>query len=197
MALELEQKYLASPETLARLARAYPGAYETIEMKTTYFDTPTGDLSRLRWTLRQRQENGASVCTLKTPAGLLARGEFEVRCPSMEKALPELAARSGKWELLELTAAGLTTVCGAAFTRRALTLDLGEATVELALDQGQLLGGGTARDFAEAEVELKDGSVEAMLAFCDALAQTFGLTQEPRSKFARARALAQEAGHGI
>ena len=40
------------------------------------------------------------------------------------------------------------------------------------------------------ELELKGGSAEAMLAFARKLAGKYGLREEQRSKFARARALA-------
>ena len=80
--------------------------------------------------------------------------------------------------------------CGAKFTRLAKTLDLPQGAVELALDQGVLLGSGKEAPFAEVEVELKSGSDEAAAAFAEALATEFGLTPEPKSKLARAMELA-------
>ena len=62
--------------------------------------------------------------------------------------------------------------------------------MELALDQGVLLGRGKELPFAEVEVELKEGSDEVALAFAKALAEEFHLTEEPKSKFVRAMTLA-------
>ena len=63
------------------------------------------------------------------------------------------------------------------------------ATVELALDEGTLMGGGRTLPFAEMEVELKSGEEAAATAFAEALAQEFNLTPEPKSKAQRAMAL--------
>ena len=62
--------------------------------------------------------------------------------------------------------------------------------MELALDQGYLLGGGKELPFSEVEVELKSGSEEAAVRFGQALAREMNLKPESRSKVARARALA-------
>ena len=51
-------------------------------------------------------------------------------------------------------------------------------------------GGGRREPLCELELELKGGSAEAMLAFARKLAGKYGLREEQRSKFARARALA-------
>ena len=84
---------------------------------------------------------------------------------------------------------GVAPFCGARFTRLAKTIDLPGGTVELALDQGVLLGGGREQPFAEVEVELKEGEDDLARAFAEALAQEFGLKEQPKSKLARAMAL--------
>ena len=63
------------------------------------------------------------------------------------------------------------------------------ATVELALDEGTLMGGGKTLPFAEMEVDLKSGEEAAATAFAEALAQEFNLTPEPKSKAQRAMEL--------
>ena len=93
-------------------------------------------------------------------------------------------------ELLRVTAGGLMEVCGARFTRLAKTLEIPGGTVELALDQGVLLGKGKELPLAEVEVELKAGTDQAATAFANALAEEFGLVPEEKSKFLRAMALA-------
>ena len=186
MGREFELKYRAQAETLARI-REELGEFEPIAMETVYYDTPDRALSARRWTLRQRLENGIRVCTLKTPASGNARQEWEVMDTALADALPRLGELSGK----NLDFPDLQPLCGAHFTRlRKLEAHDG-CTVEIALDQGILTGGNRELPFAEVEVELKEGSEEAAARFAEDLAARYGLMPEKKSKFARAKALAE------
>ena len=189
MGREFELKYRATEEQLKNIEAIY-GGFREIRMETTYYDAPDGIFSRLHWTLRRRMENGVSVCTLKSNLSDGSRGEWEAEWGDILSAVPRLIAMGAPKELEEYTRDGVSPTCGARFTRKALTLAAGEGTVELALDQGQLLGGGQALPFAEVEVELKQGRDEDAVAFAQALAARFGLTQEPKSKLRRALELA-------
>lgn len=195
MSIELERKYRCAPSVQEQLLRAFGGEFETVHMRTTYYDTPDGALSRRRWTLRRRMEGERSVCTLKTPAGAMSRQEYEVEALSLPEALGELAALSGQPELTEL-ADRLIPVCGASFRRRLQQVSTPEFTAELALDLGMLTAGQEKTPLAELEVELKQGDAEAMLRWGSALAAQWGLQPEKRSKYARARALAEGGSHG-
>ena len=189
MGREFELKYRAKPEDLQILAARFPHL-EPITMQTTYYDTPGGELGDLHWTLRRRMENGKSVCTLKTPAEGFGRNEWETDCLRIEDAIVPLCSLGAPRQLLALTAGGILESCGARFTRLAGIVETPGATVELALDRGVLTGGGKELPFAEVEVELKAGSEEAALRFAEALARELNLKAEPKSKVARARALA-------
>ena len=191
MAIEFELKFRATPEILQALRNAVAAEEREIAMETTYYDTPERALSARRYTLRRRMENGVSVCTLKTPAGALGRGEYEINCDGIWEAIPELCKLSGVEELPSLAADGLVAVCGARFTRIAKTVILQDCTVELALDQGVLAGGGREIPLCEAEVELISGSREAAAAYAAVLAGKFGLQPEKHSKFRRALTLAE------
>ena len=190
MGREFELKYRATMEQIDAI-RTFYGDFESISMETTYYDTPAGDFSRLRWTLRRRLENGRSVCTLKVPLSDGSRGEWETEMASIEEGVEELYNLSGNERFRELCSAGVVPTCGARFTRLAKLLAPEGATVELALDEGFLLGGGRKQLFAEVEVEYKSGSEEAAAAFAGELAETYALIPEPRSKIARAQALLQ------
>ena len=189
MAIEYELKFAADAVTQAAILEALGGGFTQIAMETTYYDTPAGELSARRWTLRRRLENGLSVCTLKTPAGENGRGEWETHHDSIEAAIPELCQLSQQPDL-EVMLTKLVPICGARFTRLAKTVDLGDAAVEIALDSGVLLGGGREQPLCEVEVELKSGPKEAADRFAAALAQKFSLKAEKKSKFRRALALA-------
>ena len=189
MGREFELKYRADSGKISEIRKKY-GSFSSISMETTYYDTPDGSLRRLRWTLRRRFENGKSVCTVKTPAAGGGRGEWETACGNIRDAVPELCKLGAPRELLALTADGVTESCAARFTRLAKLVEADGCTVELALGEGTLLGGGKALPLAEVEVELKAGSEAAAVAFAQALAAEFGLTPEPKSKVQRALALA-------
>ena len=189
MAREFELKYAATAEDLEILKGKYPHLHP-ITMETTYYDSLDGRLGDRHWTLRRRMENGVAVCTLKVPGQGFGCGEWETQCDDIFKALPLLMAMDAPKELAELTAGGLKEFCGARFTRLAGLVEAEGCTVELALDQGCLLGGGKELFFSEVEVELKDGSEEAAVVFGEALAREMNLHSESRSKVARARALA-------
>lgn len=191
MAIEYELKFAANLKAQAAIAEALGGGFTEISMETTYYDTPGGTLSARHWTLRRRLENGVSVCTLKTPAGALGRGEWEIHCGNIKDAVPELCKLSEQSDLEPLLAQGLIPICGAKFTRQAKTEEIDGAVVEIALDCGVLLGGGKEIPLCEVEVELKSGSREEAALYAAILAKKFSLTPEKKSKFRRALALAQ------
>lgn len=189
MGREFELKYRATPEIIADLVAKYED-FTKIEMETTYYDTFDGKLFNRRWTLRQRMENGTSVCTLKIPLEDGSRGEWEVEAPGLITGIPELCKLGAPMDLMALTVNGIVPVCGAKFTRMAKTLSLEGCTVELALDQGVLLGRGKEQPLCEVEVELKSGSEAAAVCFAKTLAEELSLTEEPDSKYRRALILA-------
>ena len=189
MGREFELKFAATALDHEALLKRYPHL-SPITMETTYYDTPDGNIRALRWTLRSRRENGVTVCALKTPGEGFGHGEWEVCCEKIEKAIGPMLAKGAPKQLYYFAQAGLSPVCGARFTRLAGLIDAPGCTVELALDEGVLLGGGKEAPLCEIEVELKAGSEEAAAAFAIELAQEYGLRPETRSKIARAMALA-------
>lgn len=191
MGREFELKYAAAPETLERIRQKYCG-FARLEMRTTYYDIPSGALAQRRWTLRLRMENGIPVCTLKTSEKDGARGEWETECDDIMKSIPILIQLGAPEELAALTAEGLLPTCGVRFTRLAAQITTEDAVVELALDQGEFLGNRKNIPFAEVEVELKQGADEAAIHFGEALAREFGLKTQTKSKFRRALELAAE-----
>lgn len=194
MGSEFELKYRATPEILSAVLAELQGAVQHYEMRTSYYDTDARDLSARHWTLRRRLENGVSVCTLKIPLPDGSRGEFETECSSIEKAVPELCKLIGSAELAAFAEKGLQEICGAAFHRIAITLQLNGAVAEVALDQGLLLGGGKELLLCELEVEQKSGDRNAVVAFAHGLAARFAMQPEPKSKFRRAAELACAGG---
>lgn len=191
MAREFEVKYRLTPHALADIRQKY-GPFGVISMETVYYDTPNGDFSARKWTLRRRLENGVSICALKTPGENGGRGEWETPCPDITQALPELVRLGAPEEALTLAARGLAPLCAASFTRQAAMVSFRGSHLELALDEGTLLGGGGQMPLLELEAELKEGEEADVLAFGSYLARTYGLRPEAHSKFKRALNLARE-----
>ena len=191
MGREFELKYAATPAQQDALQKDFALTWQEFAMETTYYDTASGDLGRLHWTLRRRFENGRSICTVKTPSPDGGRGEWELECGNIMDAIPELCKLGAPHTLLLSAALGVEEVCGARFTRQAATLEIEGAVVEIALDRGILSGGGKEIPLCEIEVELKDGSDAAAVAFANALAAKYNLQAEPSSKYRRALTLSQ------
>ena len=189
MGREFELKYQATAQLLTAVEAAFEG-FREIRMETTYYDAPDGVFGRLHWTLRRRMENQGSVCTLKSNLPDGSRGEWETECADILEAVPRLIALGAPVELAEYTSRGVHPTCGARFLRKAALLPAGGGTVELALDQGVLLGGGRELPFAEVEVELKQGADSDAVSFAQTLVARFGLVPEPKSKLRRALELA-------
>ena len=191
MGREFELKYEAAPEVLEKIREKYSD-FTKISMQPTYYDTPDLALRRRKWTLRQRLENGKAVCTVKTPLPDGSRGEWEVENTDLGAGAAQLCSLGAPKEILDYVNQGVAPFCGARFTRLAKTIDLPGGQVELALDKGALLGGGRELPFAEVEVELKSGEDSVARLFAQDLAKEFGLRPQPKSKLARAMALATQ-----
>lgn len=189
MGYEFELKFRATSAQQAAVRQALSDSWKVISMETTYYADPLRRLRALHYTLRRRLENGVSVCTLKTPMGDGGRGEWEVEANTIEEAIPELCKLGAPELLLDLTADGVSPCCGARFTRQAALIQAGETALEIALDEGVLFGGGKEVPLGEIEVELKSGTREQAIAFASALAETYGLQIQPKSKISRALAL--------
>lgn len=186
MAKELELKYYANAEVFHSVLSEFPGKSQEIQMQTTYFDTKDSTFSARKMTLRQRLENGISVCTLKTPLPGNVRGEWEVAAADIESAIPLLLKEGAPEELQTLAGEGLIPICGAKFLRQAIPLSEKDFSAEIALDRGVLLGGGKEAPFCELEIEHKSGEEAAFLAYCAAFAARYRLTECKKSKFRRA-----------
>lgn len=204
MGMELEFKLaVKSPALLEQIlfdkevAQVRQGGYRLLNMAAIYYDTPDRRLSARCWTLRLRQENDLWIATFKTPANGpgKARGEWECKAYNIYDAIPLLLEAGAPQELAEvLRDQQLIPACAARFTRRAADVVFADGTVcELCGDTGMLVGGTKEERLCEIEVELKSGNADTAEAFAANLQARFDLTEEPRSKFARASALAKES----
>ena len=169
---ERELKFLADRKTF-RAAVALPllgGAGEAPKwrrLKSVYFDTEDGDLMRSGVTLRVRRTKGATIMGLKMAAestrGFFDRDELEMESPSAE---PDLAlfgeAISRKIEEI-LGDKPFAARFGSDIRRASRTVEVGGATIEVALDRGFLFAGERREPVHEIELELKSGESTALI----------------------------------
>lgn len=162
-------------------------------MKTTYYDSPDRRFGARNWTFRRRMEGDTSVVCVKTPhKESHTRGEWQVNADRLDEAAIEALLLAGApKELLLLYGMGdVFPICGAEFTRRRVILQFPDGSrAELAGDCGILHGQTERMSFTELELELYGGAPTQMLALVALLCKRYGLSEQPKSKFARARSL--------
>ena len=195
MGIEYEHKFSATPADLTAIRSEISGTWTKVLMETTYYDTPDGDLSDARCTLRRRMENDVSVCTLKAPDKGLARREWEILCGDIQQAADYFSRTDCPPEFASWAAKGLEPICGARFTRLISTFSGPGWEAEVALAQCVLLGGGRTEPICEVEVEAKSGTPAQTDRVARDLAARFHLSPLSLSKFARAHALALGGRH--
>ena len=169
------------------------GEWKETPMKTTYYDTENRIFAARDVTLRHRMEGEKSIVCVKTPLPEShARGEWEISAPAVDdEAIGKLLEKGAPRELLHLYASGkILPVCGAEFVRRSRMLRFEDGSLaELAGDAGILRGQTETMAFAEVELELYGGAPDRMKELAEALCRKYGIHEQPRSKYARAKAL--------
>ncbi len=205
MATEIEMKLAVPNEAVMNhvledpeLTQYMKDDYALRHMRSIYYDTKDGLLSQRKWTLRLRQEGEATVAAFKTAnmsdnAGFFTRNEWQCMADNIEDAIPMLIDQGAPRELKNLLKSNpLVETCGAEFDRRAVCLYLDEGVrIEIAGDLGYLYGGDNKEPICELELELLYGDAGSLPPLCSQLVAEYGLQEEPRSKYERAKALTE------
>jgi inorganic triphosphatase YgiF len=205
--VEIELKLCGEPEALKRAFAAAPiqnratGRARSHRLENVYFDTPDQRLRARGLAFRVRKDGRRYYQTLKSDdaEGLAAyRGEWQNPLRSSEPDLalmPEggRAALDGAVDTGELRPLFATHVRRT--VRRIETTDQagGSSVIEAALDLGAIEANGATLPIAEVELELLEGSPEALYALALELNALAPLRLETRSKSARGYALAARA----
>ncbi|MBJ6138741.1 CYTH domain-containing protein [Marinobacter litoralis] len=177
MATELEIKLTLSEQSQTEALEwllAQPEASESARkvLMNRYYDTPNAVLNRARAALRVREIGGRYIQTLKTQGefvdGAHRREEWEWEIPSKELDLMllEQTPLNNQLDLSELQLAFETN-----FTRQIVMLNTANAVIEVAVDAGEITGGGGARPLHEVEFELKSGNSESLIVWASALSR--------------------------
>jgi inorganic triphosphatase YgiF len=205
MALEVEARFRADPDTLVRLAEldrigdATLGPGRTAEEVDRYLDTDDGRLAAARWACRLRTRDGVTRISLKGPAEAAAAERWLHRRPELEGPATG-ALDPSEWPASEARS-HLESLTGGhplrerfhlaqRRTERPVVLE-GARLGTLSLDAVDVRrpdgrGGGTL-EIVELELATADPASEAHLAgLAAALAAIEGLTPEPRTKLEHA-----------
>jgi inorganic triphosphatase YgiF len=183
-AQEVELKFVCGPDDLAAVLAAAPaGDDDTAELISVYFDTPELDLQKAGVSLRVRESKGRRVQTLKRGEGL-SREEHEAPIDGLAPD-PKL----GPLPKLVPDGAPLKPAFNVRVQRRQRRLTFEGAEIELALDQGEVVGGRRRTPICEVELELKSGDPAALFALARRLGAAAPLHISFDSKAARGHAL--------
>ncbi len=176
MATELEIKLTLSEQAQSQalswlLAQQEARAGGCKTLVNRYYDTPDADLNKARAALRVRQAGDRYIQTLKTQGefvgGAHRRQEWEwpLEGPELDLALLKQTPISEQVNLDDLRLAFETN-----FQRQIVMLEAGPSVIEVAVDSGDVLGGGHAMPLHEVEFELKGGEPGELLRWARALA---------------------------
>ena len=200
MTVEIELKLALPPIQAGRLKR-HPlliGAGRPLRRRlvSVYFDTPELDLMCARAALRVRRVGRGWIQTVKigggSAGGLHQRPEWETPTRSEAPEPERFAAPEVRKLLTPARLARLRPVFETHFWRDAWTLPVaGGGSIEVALDQGEVSGGGRSQPICEVELELKAGQPAALYDLALDLAADFDLYPDPLSKAERGYALFQ------
>ncbi|OYX16536.1 MAG: inorganic triphosphatase, partial [Sphingomonadales bacterium 32-67-7] len=166
MADEIELKLELSAQGTQALETSglLPGDPAVADQRSLYFDTPAHDLAAAGLSLRIRRTGRKRIQTVKAAsakAGLFVRPEWE---SPVKDDLPILDDTTPVRAMLGDKAAGIAPLFEVRIQRRVWTLDDDGATIELALDQGEAIAGERQAPIREIELELKQGTPEALFA---------------------------------
>ena len=166
--VELEVKLTLEPGALPRahavlMDQAGHAGSDPVTLRNIYFDTPDFALNQQRMALRVRQKGSRFIQTLKTQGEFVDGGhrrmewEWPLETAELDLSLLKETPLSNRADLHQLEPAFETN-----FERRVLMITEsdpeGEAVVEVAIDQGKILSGGSASPLCEIEFELKSGN---------------------------------------
>jgi len=161
-----------------------------VRQKTTYFDTPQGQLRKAGYSLRLRRKGRSCLQTVKhreaESGGFSSRAEWEqkVEGPDLDfaalRATP-LAELLTKRDLRKR----LCVVSETIVQRTTWTLRRGRASIELILDEGEVVSGERREPVCEIELELKKGRPDALFGLAREIAGQVPLRMGVSSKSER------------
>ncbi len=167
--METELKFSLSPEARRHIEQnvlSFAGEQAVETGETVYFDTPHRALNKAGFSLRvrHRAEDDSFIQTVKSAGnGTFRRREWEWPASGRDFDPARLREVRGL-PAPARNAAHLSPVFRTQVTRRRRLMTLAAGTkVELAFDEGVVVADGGSEPLSELEIELKEGSEEALL----------------------------------
>lgn len=193
---EIELKLSATNETLEKIVgHSFFGntTWQQKELLNQYIDSVDHQLTKAQVALRIRQDGNQYIQTLKSKGnsvgGFSARDEFDwyLNTPQLDVSL--LVSPYWPESLVEFDKSSLTTIFSTNFVRQYAEFmwQVGgeQARIEVAIDQGVVQAGDQQTEICELELELRSGSVNAMLNCALELASHYPLIPSSLSKAER------------
>ncbi|MFQ1944025.1 inorganic triphosphatase [Aeromonas veronii] len=199
MQTEIEIKFFVARDIAADLSNLL-NSFEIKEssqqqLGNVYFDTPTLDLRRLDMGLRIRRCDAYAEQTIKcrgqAVGGLHARPEYNAPIggdlPTLNAFPAEIWPDVTERDRIQQQ---LVAQFSTDFLRRHWLIAFEGAEIELAWDQGEIVGSQGSTTINELELELKSGATAALFALARRLARIGGLRLGAQSKAQRGYRLA-------
>lgn len=185
--LELDPTDAPQVKSDPLLASESLGAPVVQRLISTYFDTPDRALAKAGVFLRVRESDGRYVQTVKAMGrtDLIERSEWE---REIADGSPDLAVADGTPLRPLLTRARRSSLRPVFVTNMRRTLRRvvhGGSTIEVALDEGEILAGAREAPISEVELELKDGNPAELFSLARALSETVPLRLAIKTKAER------------
>ncbi|GAB3489256.1 CYTH domain-containing protein [Marinomonas epiphytica] len=175
MSIELELKLMIQPQHLPLVSNYLTSLVQTggeeagkqFQLMNAYFDTPQGVLRETGIALRIRAIDQRYIQTVKTRGssriGMHARGEWEwdIEQDSLDLSLlnsiplPQALSQAGWREELQ-------EVFRTDFSRRIWQVSNDKSKIEVVMDQGEVVSSHGLDEICELELELKEGSEQAL-----------------------------------
>lgn len=170
--------------------------YEKILLAANYFDTMDGLLHKARLAYRVRKENDQWVATIKGGGcvvdGLHKRMEWNIKVENGEANPAVFVETTVDQNIIkQLEHEPLIPIVQTDFVREVVVLTMGDDKIEVAMDQGVIIGNGNKVPILEIELELKAGKEEILRQFGEQLMKDFSLKLANKSKFLRGLELVQ------
>jgi triphosphatase len=192
---EIELRFHVPAAQRARLRRFIdqPDPAPRLRLAAVYYDSRDRQLARAGIGLRLRLEGERWVQTVKGPSeDGISRLEHNAELPPGAEPVLDLGRHAGHplGERLQQFHAALQPVFRTEIQRASRRLRLPGAEIELAWDEGRLIAGKGRLAVHELELELLQGSVNALLEYAHGLVGELPLSLDLRSKAERGERLA-------
>ncbi|MEM7442600.1 MAG: CYTH and CHAD domain-containing protein [Pseudomonadota bacterium] len=198
--VEVELKLVTDAEGISALAETpVLGGRPTVRrIESTYYDTADRRLAGRGIALRVRKVGRRYIQTIKTAGkgsagGLSRRGEWEWPVTSATPDLSVIDDHAVVGMLGLIRPNELRAVYSTKVRRSTHILRLADTTIELALDDGEIVAGSRRQPLHEVELELQEGDIERLYEVALDLHYQHPLGIDPRSKAARGEALAADS----